>query len=72
MSWYGMHPKIDRSEARNSLLGGACRRCVYWFSVFIGSDPSAWGPPRKCSRCGTDVRSELKKRFTKEHDDETA
>jgi hypothetical protein len=52
MSWYGVHSRWSRAEVKRWLPPGACKHCVYWFRVAIGSSPDTWALPAKCSRCG--------------------
>ena len=53
MSWYGTHAKVSRDEIKRLLPPAACKQCIYWFRVVIGSSPEIWYREHdKCPRCG--------------------
>jgi len=60
MSWYGSHPKYSKAIIRSLLPPRACKSCVYWFRVVIGSSPERWHfDTPSCQRCGIPTRQLL-------------
>lgn len=45
MSWYGIHPRMSKAEARRQLPLGSCKLCVYRYRCFL--------PNYGCNRCGS-------------------
>ena len=53
MSWYGVHPRYSKEQIKALLPPPACKQCVYWFRVVLGSSPDTWHQPYPhCPRCG--------------------
>jgi len=56
MRWCEKHPRMTKTEARNSLPPGACKYCVYWFRIAIESSPDfLYHRHPTCRRCGISV-----------------
>ncbi|QEG34423.1 hypothetical protein Pr1d_34360 [Bythopirellula goksoeyrii] len=53
MSWYGTHAIRTKEEVKSMLPAAACKHCIYWFQVAIGSSSETWYHRYEtCPRCG--------------------
>src|ERR1043166_517549 len=63
-SWYGKHARRTKEDVKKMLPPAACKQCVYWFRLVIGSSSSAWHHDYStCPRCGI-PKWELLDKFT--------